>query len=164
MFFFQKWSPPGSSSMEPTFAQKATYGVIKNYLDLGVQHVSLWQLSLVLVYHSHYPSVQSGVDFPLPATTREVAYSFMNLKILHILNCCHMNIKLLLDGLVAFNFTLLVYYFLSDLLRPLSPLFSLVHVQCGAHDDTKEHSDYFSAFKKAEWPITRLEACVILGN
>ncbi|KAK6485811.1 multidrug resistance-associated protein 1-like [Huso huso] len=60
---------------------------------------------------------------------QEVGYSFMDLKLLHnICNCCHRNIKLLGDGLVAFTFTMLVYYFLSDLLRQLSPLLSLVHL------------------------------------
>ena len=52
-----------------------------------------------------------------------------------------MNIKLCEDGPVAF--TMPVYFLLSD----LSPLHYVVHVQCGAHNDIKRHSDYFAPFK-----------------
>lgn len=58
--------------------------------------------------------------------------------------------------LKPFTFSMLDYNVLSDPLRKLSSLLSLVHVQCCAHDDTKLQSDYFSLFKKAEWLVPRL--------
>uniref|UniRef100_A0AAQ6AC41 Immunoglobulin heavy variable 9-2 n=1 Tax=Amphiprion ocellaris TaxID=80972 RepID=A0AAQ6AC41_AMPOC len=52
----------------------------------------------------------------------------MDLKLLNnMCNCSHRNIKLLGDGLIAFTFNMLVYNFLSNLLRQLSPWLPLVH-------------------------------------
>lgn len=44
-------------------------------------------------------------------------------------------------ALIAFTFEMLLYNFLYDLLRQLTPL--LVHVQSDTHIDTKQESDYF---------------------
>lgn len=68
-------------------------------------------------------------------------------KPLNICKCSHRNIKLLGDGLIAFTFDGLVYNILSDLPTQLSPLLSLVHVQFGAHEDTKQ-SDYISLSRR----------------
>lgn len=45
---------------------------------------------------------------------------------------------------VAFNLNMLVYIFF---LSQLSPLLSLIHVQCGADNDKKQQSVYFHPFK-----------------
>uniref|UniRef100_A0A3Q3A9L5 Si:ch211-214e3.5 n=1 Tax=Kryptolebias marmoratus TaxID=37003 RepID=A0A3Q3A9L5_KRYMA len=52
----------------------------------------------------------------------EVGYSPMDLKFLNnMCNCSHRNIKLLGNGLITFTFNMLVYNFLSNLLRQLFP-------------------------------------------
>ena len=84
-----------------------------------------------------------------------VGYSAVDLKLLNKkCNCIHSNIKLLRDGLIAFIFNVLVYNFLSNLLRQLSLSLPVVHVQCGRHHDTKQHTDYFSPFKYVQ-PVGR---------
>src|SRR4029434_10250055 len=130
------------------------------YLDLGVHRSSLWKLfwalwlpfvlSVSSICHqfsscSHVQSRFYMICF------QPTGYSPLDLKLLNnMCNCSHRNIKLLGDGLIAFTFNMLVYNFLSNLLKQLCPQLSVVHAQCGTHPDTKHHSDYFSPFKKAD--------------
>ncbi|MEQ2252533.1 hypothetical protein ILYODFUR_022741 [Ilyodon furcidens] len=95
-------------------------------------------------YHSYYISLQFVIILPPAATAREI----VNLKpFINMFNCSHRNIMLLGDGLIAFTFNMLVYNFLSNLLRQLSPSLPVVHVQCDTHHVTNHHSDHLSPFK-----------------
>lgn len=58
----------------------------------------------LFVYHMHYLSVHSGVNFSLGATSRKVSYDSADLKRLNICNCIHSNIKLLGDSLTDVYF------------------------------------------------------------
>ena len=150
MICFQQWCSPWSSPMKSTLAQTTTDGAIRHWCALTLEFTFNFfgGCSGLFGYHSYYPSLHFVINFPPAATSREVDYSPMDLKLLDIMcNCSHRNIKLLGDGLIAFTFYMLVYNFLSNLLRHLSPSLPVVHVQCGTHHVTKQHSDYFSPFK-----------------
>ena len=150
MICFQQRCPPWPSSIESTLSQTATNGAIWHWCPLNLVFTTnlFGCCSRLFGYHSYYPSLQFVINFPLATTSREVGYSPVDLKLLNnMCNCSHRNIKLLGDGLIAFTFNMLVYNCLSNLLRQLSPQLSVVHVQCGTHHDTKQHSDYFSPFK-----------------
>lgn len=94
MFYFQKWLffhwVPLSFRKRPdccTFI-----------LKLSVY--CFWSFPRLLFHRSNCPSVQSGVNFPLVATSREVGWGPMDLKCLdNVSSCGHRNIKLLEDGL-----------------------------------------------------------------
>lgn len=111
------------SSMESTVPQKMT--------DSTIRHLTM-DNSLCLLgsfYYSHSPSVQPGVDFPLTARFREVGYSPVDLK--------HLNNIWTSKVLKPLPFTCLLHNFLPGLLRHLSTLLSLHHVQCGAQCGVK---------------------------
>ena len=119
MICFQQWCPPRS-----TLAQTATDGAIWHLCTLTLEFTSnlFGSCSGHFGYHLYYPSLQFVIHFPLAATSREVGYSPLDLKLLNnMCNCSHRNIKLLGDGLIAFTFNMLVYNFLSNLLRQLCP-------------------------------------------
>lgn len=147
MLFFQQWSPLWTSVVLLCHS-KSSSGAISHLctltLDFGLYlcESSPW----IFVYHSSFPTVHSGVDLPLTATSREVGD--MDLTFFKsIYNFSYRDITLLGDLLKAFTFNMLIYNFLPDLLRQLSPLLALICVQCSAHNDTKEQSDYFLPFE-----------------
>lgn len=107
----------GLLQSNPLSLKKTTDGATRNWRTL----TSEFSLHLFGSYpwlffmQSRYPSVQSGVDFPLVAVCREVGNSSMDLKRLNICNCCHRNVTVLVD--VAFTLTML-FYFLFSLSSP----------------------------------------------
>lgn len=76
----------------------------------------------------------------------------MDLKLPFICDCSHRNIKLLEDGFIALTSDVVIYSFLSALLRQLSVLLSLVHVQCGAHWYQKLNGSRYSTPKCSQFP------------
>ena len=88
------------------------------------------------------------MEFSLAATSREVGYSAMGLKLPdNIVYGGHRNIKVSGDGLVALRLSMLGYNLVSDLLRQFSGFLSFLHAHCGTHSDTKQQNDSFSLFK-----------------
>ena len=56
---------------------------------------------------------------------------------------------------MACTLNVLIYNFIPELLIQLSPLFTLVHVQCRCYNDTTPHSGEFSSFKWAQCRIKK---------
>ena len=76
----------------------------------------------LLGYHMYYPSLQFVFNFPLATTSKEVGCSPKDPKLLNnICNFSHSSIKLLGDGLIGFTLNMLVYNFLSNLLKKALP-------------------------------------------
>ncbi len=123
MICFQQWSPPRLSSIKSTLAQTVMDGAIDPWCTLTLEFTSNLFGSCLFGYHLYYLSLRFDINFPLEATSREVGYSPVDLKLLNnMCNCSHRNIKLLEDGLITFTFNMLVYHFLSDLLRQISAI------------------------------------------
>ena len=73
--------------------------------------------SRCFLHHSNNPSLQSSNKFSLAATSREVGYSAMGLKLPdNIVYGGHRNIKVSRDGLVALRLSMLGYNLRSNLL------------------------------------------------
>lgn len=153
LFVFQLWSPPGSFSFELIVAYmvRSDTDVTWPWSSACFSGYFCW----LFVCHSQYPSVQSVVDFPCLTTFREVGYTLMSLKLSkNYCNCNHRNRKLLGDGPLLY-FSLLLVYVCFSFWSPQKNLFfpSLVLVQCGAHNDAKYQSDFFSPL------ITKFKTC-----
>lgn len=93
------------------------------HLNLGAQLVCVLKFSCVFFHHLNWPSVQSGRNFPLAATSREVGYSPIDLS--NIYNSDRRNIKLCGDRHVAFTLTIHNIYVPPYLLKQYSFLMSM---------------------------------------
>ena len=97
------------------------------------------------------PWLQSSIKFSLAATSREVGYSAMGLKLPdNIAYGGHRNIKVPGDGRVPLRLSMLGYNLVSDLLRQFSGFVYVLDARCGAHSDTKQQDDSFYLFKLVE--------------
>ena len=96
MSLSQQWGPPGSPTIEPPFIELATDGVSWKCRTFCLK-VSLYLVgssSRCFLHHSNNPSLQSLIKFSLVATSREVGYSAMGLKLpYHIVYDGHRNIN-----------------------------------------------------------------------
>ena len=89
-------------------------------------------LSRCFVHHLNNPSLQSSIKFSFAATSREVGYSAMGLKLPDIIVYGgHRNIKVAGDWLIALRLSLLGYNLVADLLRQFSGFLSFLHARCG---------------------------------
>ena len=85
------------------------------------------------------------MKFSLAATSREVGYSAMGLKLPgNIAYGGHRNSKVSGDVLVALRLSMLGHNLVSDHLRQFSGFLSFLHDHCGTHSDTKQQNDSFS--------------------
>ena len=103
----------GTGRKSHTHTQSHTHSLTHSHTHSHTHLLNFWKID------DNWSIV---INFPFAATSREVGYSPLDLKLLNnMCNCSHRNIKLLGDGLIAFTFNMLVYNFLSNLLRQLSP-------------------------------------------
>ena len=92
-----------------------------SYLVSEGQLESVWQLIEVLSPPFKQSFPQSSIKLSLAATSREVGYSAMGLKLRdNIVYGGHRNIKVSGDGLLALRLSMLGYNLVSDLLRQFS--------------------------------------------
>ena len=106
------------------------------HFDLGVHPEYLCIFPQVSVLRPHSSSDQPEAVFALEALSWEVGWSPMeHMRLNNICSCRRRNMRQLGDGLTAFTSLSISMFFLSS--RQLSPLCTLVHVQCGAHNDIK---------------------------
>ena len=125
----QQWDPPGSPTIEPPFIQLATDGVSWNCRSLCLKvSLSLFgSWSRCFLHHSNNPSLQSSIKFSLVATSREVGYSAVDLKLPDTITYGgHRDIKVFGDGLVALRLSMFDYNLVSDVLRQFSVFLSLL--------------------------------------
>ena len=109
-------------------------------------------------HHLNNQSLQSLIRFSLAATSREVGYSAMHLKLLdNIVYGGTGTSKSLEMDLSPWDCPCLATI-LSDLLRQFSGFLSFLHAHCGTHSDTKQQKDSFSIFKLVEWVNFILQA------
>lgn len=59
------------------------------------------------------------------------------------------SMELIRDGITTFIFNMFCN-FLSNFRGQLSPRLPVLHVQCGTHHVTQQHTDYLLPFKKAD--------------
>lgn len=75
----------------------------------------------LFIYHLHHPSDQPAVSFPLLATSWVVGYSSMYLI---LFNSSYGHRKMFGYGLIVLTFNVVIYNFLSELIRLLHFAFS----------------------------------------
>ena len=99
---------------------------------------SVWKFVEVLSPPFKQSFPQSSIKLSLAATSREVGYSAMGLKLPdNMAYGGHRNIKVSRDGLVALRWSVLGCNLVFDL-RQFSGFLSFLHAHCGTHSDTKQ--------------------------